>query len=768
MGQVKLPGTNAQAQEQPSPFTVEDFGGLDTKAKRPAIGPKDFFWIENWMPIGPGNMRTLYGEAATPLYTASGALEIINYAFFNIGSTRYAIVFLDDGTADQVAEDGTITTISAVTNTFWDGTGPLPAVAQYQAKYLMIASKVSANAYWAWDGTSLYGLGTLAPQIAITNSGGGSGYSSTPTVTAYGGAGSGATFAPVLNAQGHVTTVDVTNPGSGYDHEDLVTLIFTGGGGDDQARATATVSLTSAGVAQVMVTNGGAKYTSPVIAITGGGGTGAKAIVSGLTNGSITDITVTDPGTGYTSAPTVGITDGGAGTGAAATAVRGRGQITGITVNSGGTGYDGVPDVIISAPNNKDFPSIQAEAYATVVAGAVTAITVTAAGIGYNSASVQLSGGNDSAEAEVSLMPAGISGTTIETYQNRVWVGDETKISYTGADSIRDFSGTNGGGSKPITDSFLREKLVSLKQANGFLYRFGDSSINVISNVQTTTSAVTSFNDSNVDPQIGTAWRDTVVAFGRALVFANPTGIYALYGGAAEKVSSPLDGLFAKASFNTGVAGKTPTSCVATVFGIRVYAMLMTTTDPYTRTLRDIIVCWDGQRWFVYTPNIDYAILAGQEISSELTGWAATATDLYKLFERADDTLTKTFSTKLLAPVSYLMTTAALDVAFLAEDNAGTGGVVSISIDTETGSGTPVDTDVSNFATWYNNSGETVTWQNNALATVEWASSGLSLQVYNDSNYGQFIGATVSTTMEDQTFISLTLLVRPDYSVKAG
>ena len=533
MGQVKLPGTNAQAQEQPSPFTVEDFGGLDTKAKRPAIGPKDFFWIENWMPIGPGNMRTLYGEAEEPLYTAAGSLEIINYAFFNIGSDRYAIVFLDDGTADQVAEDGTITTISAVTNTFWDGTGPLPAVAQYQAKYLMITSKVSEDAYWAWDGTSLFGLGTLAPQVLVTNSGGGV-YTSAPTVTAYGGAGSGATFTAVLDDQGHVTTVDVTDPGSGYDHEDLVTLIFTGGGSDDQARATATVSLTSAGVAQIMVTNGGAKYTSPVIAITGGGGTGAKAIVSGLTNGSITDITVTDPGVGYTSAPTVGITDGGSGTGAAAVAVRGRGQITGITVNSGGTGYDGVPDVIISAPNNKDFPSIQAEAYATVAAGAVTAITLTANGVGYESASVQLSGGNNAAEAEVSLMPAGISGTTIETYQNRVWVGDDTKISYTGADSIRDFSGTNGGGSKPITDSFLREKLVSLKQANGFLYRFGDSSINVISNVQTTTSAVTSFNDSNVDPQIGTAWRDTVVAFGRALVFANPTGIYALYGGAVD------------------------------------------------------------------------------------------------------------------------------------------------------------------------------------------------------------------------------------------
>jgi len=135
MGQVRPPGTNAQTGEAPKPFIVEDFGGLDTKAKRPAIKPNDFFILENWIPIGPGNLRTLYDTAETALYTAPDGRTILTYAFYNFGSDRYAVVFLDDGTAYQVdTSDGSTTTISATSGKFYNGSGALPAVAQYQAQ----------------------------------------------------------------------------------------------------------------------------------------------------------------------------------------------------------------------------------------------------------------------------------------------------------------------------------------------------------------------------------------------------------------------------------------------------------------------------------------------------------------------------------------------------------------------------------------------------------------------------------------------------------
>lgn len=757
-----LPGTNKNTGETPQPFTLEEFGSLDTKAKRPAISPKDFFWIENFMPIGPANMRTLYGEESTPIYTASNPRTIVYYTFYNIGSTRYCAVFLDNGTAVQVNTTTlALTTISATVGKFWAAGQSLPAAVQYQAKYLIITSKVSGDAYWAWDGTSLFGLGTLEPQVTMTNSGSG-GYTSAPTVTAFGGSGSGATFTANLDAQKHVTDVTVTNPGSGYGPTDLVTLVFTGGGGTDQARATATVSLSSAGVSIVLLTNGGHGYTSPVVAFSGGGGSGAKAFVSGAANGSLTDITITDPGSGYTSSPTVAITDGGGGTGATAVCEIRAGQITAITVNSGGAGYVGQPDVLISAPNNTQFPNIQAEATATVVAGAVTAVTVTVMGIGYMSATVDLSGGNGSAEATIEIMPAGISGTSLEVYQERIWVGDDTKLSYTAASSIRDFSGSAGGGSKPLTDSILREKCVALHQANGFLYYFGDSSIFVISNVQTSTNAVTTFNTSNVDPQIGSAWRDSISAFGRALVFANPTGIYALYGGAAEKVSGPLDGLFQKANFTSGV---TPTSAVATIFSIRVYSMLMTTTDPFTGTERNIMVMWDGQRWFVGTQTFSPKILAGQEIGSILTGYGADSTTIHRLFQTPSTALLKRFATKLVAPSSYIVTARAMRVYYLAQTETGNGGQISVALENQIGANPAVSKDISSSASWVNNAGAISTWVG-AGGAAHWSSKGLSIVQYDDSMYGQLLGATVSTVVDDLTFISMTLLLQ-DYAPNA-
>lgn len=82
---------------------------------------------------------------------------------------------------------------------------------------------------------------------------------------------------------------------------------------------------TSGSLAAISLADGGAGYTSaPVVAITGGGGTGATAtaIVSG---GEVTGFNITNPGSGYTSPPTIALTGGG-GSDAAASAVLGDGD----------------------------------------------------------------------------------------------------------------------------------------------------------------------------------------------------------------------------------------------------------------------------------------------------------------------------------------------------------------------------------------------------------------------------------------------------------
>lgn len=78
------------------------------------------------------------------------------------------------------------------------------------------------------------------------------------------------------------------------------------------------------GLIGITVTDPGSGYTSvPTIGFTGGGGgTGASAVAVLTSDGRVQSIRVTAPGSGYTSAPSVTFT-GGSGNGATATAQRG-------------------------------------------------------------------------------------------------------------------------------------------------------------------------------------------------------------------------------------------------------------------------------------------------------------------------------------------------------------------------------------------------------------------------------------------------------------
>jgi hypothetical protein len=120
-----------------------------------------------------------------------------------------------------------------------------------------------------------------------------------------------------------------------------------------------------------------------VVNLTGGDGTGAaaQATVDPQT-GAITEITVTNPGSGYTIAPTVDIT--GLGNSAAATAVvDNSGVVTAITVDVAGGGYS-APSIAISGGG------ATIDATATVYGG-VDAVALGDPGLGYTFPTVEFS-----------------------------------------------------------------------------------------------------------------------------------------------------------------------------------------------------------------------------------------------------------------------------------------------------------------------------------------------------------------------------------------
>lgn len=189
-------------------------------------------------------------------------------------------------------------------------------------------------------------------------------YSSVPLVTieAPSGPGIRATATAILGTgtqAGQVVGYTITNPGSGYLSEPKVTVEPAG----VQAKAIAELgspgllggSVVAYDISGKNGTNQGVGYIPPVT-ISGGGGTGARAIAilgSGVTAGQVIGFTMVDSGSGYTSSPTITIASPlSVGTQATASAVFGTGvmsgKIIGLNVTNPGSGY--VPSVIVDTP----------------------------------------------------------------------------------------------------------------------------------------------------------------------------------------------------------------------------------------------------------------------------------------------------------------------------------------------------------------------------------------------------------------------------------
>ncbi|MGA3325336.1 MAG: FG-GAP-like repeat-containing protein [Terriglobia bacterium] len=140
----------------------------------------------------------------------------------------------------------------------------------------------------------------------------GSGYTSAPSCTLSGGGGSGAACSATLTGQ--VSSLTLTNGGTGYDPAGT-TCTLTGGGG---AGAHCVLSVFETGeIYQIYLTDRGSGYTSAPTCTIGGGGTGATCIAAEEV-GPV--VSLTAGGSGYTTAPHC-VLSGGGGTGATCAAL---------------------------------------------------------------------------------------------------------------------------------------------------------------------------------------------------------------------------------------------------------------------------------------------------------------------------------------------------------------------------------------------------------------------------------------------------------------
>ena len=229
--------------------------------------------------------------------------------------------------------------------------------------------------------TATVGANGVITGITITNPG--SGYSAatvaivpaSPT-----GTGTGALANAVVNASGIVTAVNVNTGGAGY-KKPVVTI--SGGGATTDATATA-----FGGVDAIALANAGTGYTFPTVDIDmpdDPAGVQATAHATfDQTSGAITGIVVDNAGSGYLSAPNVAILDGtvmdpipNGGVGASATATL---KVVSVTLDTFGSGYTSAPTVTFADATGNGSG---ADATAVTNGGGVTAINLTNGGSGY-------------------------------------------------------------------------------------------------------------------------------------------------------------------------------------------------------------------------------------------------------------------------------------------------------------------------------------------------------------------------------------------------
>ena len=662
--------------ENPIEFVLDGFDTLNTKPTRPAIEQNQMYICDGFMPFGKNHLRTMYGVGSS-IYTAPSGLTVVLHWFGNLFvgtvNTRYCVVFLSDGSVIAINRATSAQTTIAPAGTIKNPNTSNIGITQWGNKYFIITnapvggdppSAQVSNGYFIWDGTLFYQAGTLSPEVSIQSDG--TGYTSTPTVTAVGGEGSGATFNVVMApGNGAIQNITVSNPGSGYNYYDYVYLAFSGGGGNTTAIATA--NLTGGTVSSISIVNGGTGYTSTtVVNIYGGGGTGA---------------TVTSPS---------GITISG-------------GVITGITLTHNGEGYLNPPTVVITDPAN----------------------TV--------------------AKANVILMPIGVAGTAVETYQQHAWVIDGGRAFFTATESVADFATSDGGGAFTSSDSFLRSQYTAIKQSNGFLYLVADSSFNSISGVTTSgTPPTTTFANQNVDPQIGTSWPGTVQTFSRNIIFANPFGVHAAYGGAVTKVSAALDGIYnSNPPFN-------PSAGVAIVFGIHVYVMLMQITDQITGQPVNKLILWDGKRWWTTNQEVNFTWITTEEYNSDLTVWGTDGSGIYPLFQQPSSQFTKTVQSKLWEDPSYFFVKMANRVFSLINYNEPSSQTFNIAIDNG------VAATINSFT----QSAPALTWSGLAWTGLTWQAAGIVVSAFAASQTGSLLGLTAQTTAPDVTVLSISMVAQ--------
>lgn len=419
------------------------------------------------------------------------------------------------------------------------------------------------------------------------------------------------------------------------------------------------------------------------------------------------------------------------------------GSVATIEVTAGGSGYSAAPTVTIGPPNQTG--GVQATAEATISGGIVTAITITEPGTGYTSVpAITFSSGAATATATIISQP----GTSIQSFSGRVWIVDGRTVYYTAADSYNDFTSISAG-NITLVDATLYGDITQIIAANNFLYVFGESSINVFSDVRVNTLGETLFTNTNISASIGTELFLGIFAYFRSILFINRYGVYALVGATTTKISDALDGIFPNIDFSSTVTG-----CQTLIYNILVSSWNVRYND--NGTYRRVQLVFFDRKWFIsYQGNLTH--INSSPVNGLINAYGVESGGaFYRLYEDQTANIATEVVTALWDLKDPIRDKQALKLGVEATFPVTVAGQLNISIDSESRASTSIA--LGNAVAWQNNSFNNIAWTNNAGSTLQWVSSGYQLTEgykllkYDAQMYGKYLGMTVTSTAPAFTF----------------
>lgn len=507
----------------------------------------------------------------------------------------------------------------------------------------------------------------------------------------------------------------------------------------------------------IHVTAGGSLYaTAPTVSFAGGNGQGAtaNAIVLPITVGSVT---VTNPGSGYTVPPSVNFSGGG-GSGAAATAVIGdffliHGAVLSIAVTNGGSGYTSAPTINFTGGGG----GTGAAATAVLAGGAVVAVVLTNPGSGYlptDSVSVGFSGGGGSgATATVNVWPQ-VKGNTIDVFAGRVWwasadaKGNYRVLNFTGTAGYDDLNPANAAGSTTISDQDLSHDITAIRNRNNYLYIFGDSSIRQIGSISVS-SSITNFTPLTLSSDVGTTYPMTITSYQRLVLFANKSGVHAIFGSSIQKVSDDLDGIFELIDFSQELSAALNDIHLTVNEGgsIHCYLLLVRYMDPQLGT-RSIQCVLQNDQWFVVAHGAPVKAICPLFLGAaqEWDSFGSAGSDVTQHLNAVGVPVPILLRTALTSHDALVLAKQAIRAGVATTSNAAQ--FFTMSIDTENGSNSYPLAAVAQV-NWINNSGGQVQWQNNSLGNVNFVGGGFRFPYSDVDGYGKVIGVTITGTVQN-------------------